>query len=376
MPKIKVCLHSENLSSGALIHSVKNIAKYINKDEFEVFLSAADKTCYGPEVIKYFDKENILIYPREPGSYYEWDESIKAFGRALPKHPIYDFLKEKEIDIIQDQRGGGSQFPLNSPWITCKKIEHNVFGGFQTYDKLNKTMCISQGVYNDWMNQCMRIDPSRASLAEVVAPLIDYPNSKNDLRNELGINKNTIVIGRSSNAWAGDSLNIEVFGSIEKILGNKVLFISPDHIDQRGTATKLNIKNIIFIPPITSYERMSMFYNTMDIMAHDRGESFGASIAESMMHNTPVVTKGWSNNPPTPSTAQEELVPKEFCAKGITKEEVFNDYRNIILKLCQGGREYCREEGKKMLDRVEKRIAAPIVVKRVEQIYKEVLNAS
>ncbi len=51
-------------------------------------------------------------------------------------------------------------------------------------------------------------------------------------------------------------------------------------------------KNIICLPPTSSEEYLSRFYNTLDVLLHHRteGETFGMNIAEAMIHGKPVIS--------------------------------------------------------------------------------------
>jgi hypothetical protein len=266
-----------------MTHSIKNIAKYIDQSRFEVFLASADRTCYGPEVLPYFKPENILTYPREPGWMYEYDPKTGEYGPPVDEHPLYDWLLEKKIDIIHDNRSGTYFFPLSSPKIIAKKIEYNVFGGADLSTDIARTICISRGVYNDWVAQMKRRAPHLVSRAVMINPAVSLPETDENLRQQLGISEELIVIGRSSNAGRGDTFNFLGFREIED---DRTIFLSPaTDVNQVEQIKNWGIKRIMIIPTILNYRRMSMYYNTLDISAHHRGESFGGCVSSDTILN-------------------------------------------------------------------------------------------
>ncbi len=370
---IRVCLHSENLSAGCMTHSVRNIARYINKNIFEVYLATTDTGCYGPEVLKEFKPSNVFVYRREPGKMYEYYPETGEYPEPVAEHPLYDWLESKKIDIVHDQRGGQAYFPLNSPRIKAKKIEYNIFGGFDAHEDIARSLCISQGVYNDWLLQMQRRAPHLAQRGMVLNPAVSFPDNNEDLRSELGIPSDYVVIGRSSNAGGGDIMNLQAYAKVEN---DKTIFLSPaTHSLTEPLIKSLGIKNIVTMPLITDYRRMSMYYNTLDIAAHDRGESFGCSVAEALMHGTPVVSNGWSCGNYSPATAQEELIDDiNYCAVGGNPQQRLMSYAGILQRLIRGGRDYCKSEGRRFQQRIMAKCSAPVITRQLEQIYGEVLR--
>lgn len=374
MKKIKLCLHQENLSSGALTHSLRNTAKYIDRNQFELYLATTDVTCYGPEVLKQFAPENVFVYRREPGWMYEYIPATGEYPAPPEEHPLYDWLAEKQIDIIHDQRAGQAFFPLNSPKVTAKKIEYNVFAGYDATPDIARTLCISQGVYNDLAEQHQRRGTSHLiSRLQMLNPAVSIPETTDDMRAELGISADMIVIGRSSNPGRGDTANFQAYARIQS---DKTIFVTPElSQDQLQLMKDLNIRNAIVLPLITNYYDMSRYYNTIDINAHNRGESFGASVAESHTHAVPVVTFGWSRHQFTPATAHEELIwERDYCSDGPSYEAKLNEYCSMLNRLIHGGRAYCKSEGKRFQARANQIWAAPVIVKQLERIYRDVLG--
>lgn len=357
-----------------MTHHMRNIAKYIDRQQFDIYLATAASDSYFHEIAKYISADHIFTFTRA-GKHYDYDPVSGDYYHAPDTHPLYDWLKENQIDIIHDHRGGGTYFPLNAPQIIAKKVDSNVFGGWTGIrDGLSKTMCISQGVYNEWSGAIRRFKQDQyLHLGTVVYPAVDYPETTEDLRSELGIAKDTIVIGRSSMGYAGDEYNFRAYKQVES---SKTLFLTP-FLNERQMefVRELGIKNIIVLPFINDYLYKSKFYNTLDVAAHHRGESFGCCVAEAMIHGKPVVTVGWCSKQYTASTAQEELIEDPlYCAIGRNPHEQLSDYANILNRLISGGRDFCKQEGQAFFQRAISKFAAPQQVKKTEQIYKDVIN--
>lgn len=370
---IKVCLHSEVMSRGGVIHHVKNKIKYIDRSKFDVFLATTDKEGpYFQAITSYIKPENIFLYPRET-NIHTWNLSLNRYPDAPLKHPLYQFLEEKHIDILHDYRGGEPIFPFNSRQIKVKKVETNIFAGADIDFPLDLILCISQGVFNSYLEKIKTTRPDLAQKAKVLPLSIDEPASSKNLRKELNISENTIVIGRASNFYVGDVINFQAYKQIES---SNTMFLALNISNRHKEMIKsLGIKNIQVVEPIDSYERMSMYYNTLDIEAHNSGESFGCAVAEAIMHQVPVVTVGWNNFQYNFTNAHQELIlDPAYCTQGTNDTENTEAYSAVLKKLILGGRDYCKDEGKKMKDRIFDKIYAPRVVARLETLYEKLLT--
>lgn len=370
---IRVCINMENMGPGGPIHHVKNIAKYIDRSRFEVFLSTCAQPFrqYATSIFPLFGEDHVFIYDYEEEAQ-QWNAGEGKFPDAPDDHPLYRFLKEKRIDILHDQRSGEIQFPLNSPKITCKKMDTNIFGGYDPH--LDMSLPISQGTYNTRLSYMSTPNPYSMPKAAVIPLSTDFSYSKANLRHELGIPEDAFVFGRSSNGWAPDRMNLEACSRIDK---DNVYFIgsslSPGH---RQFAAEVSLKHFIPMPTICSYDRMSMYYNTMDVLAHDRAESFGCAVAEAMMHGLPVISRGWSHGHFNDTNAQEELFPDgTYCAQGNSHESYLNDYIRLMRLFIESGKEFCKEVGHIFMLEILKKSAAPDVIKKLERYYEEVMNA-
>lgn len=364
---LKVCLHSEVMSAGGPIHHIKNIAKYIDKSKVELYLATTEYGLYGQHVFRYFKPENIFIYPRE-NNIHQWNAERNMYPIAPERHPLYDFLNSKNIDILHDSQGGEPIFPTNIP-LKIRKFQTNIFAGIDLSSGIEKVLSISRGVYNDWSKYVKNVNPALHARGSVVFLSTDYPASNDNLRKEFSIPNDAIVFGRSSNGYAGDEVNLLAY---QKIQSDKTYFLAPAISEKQKQMIKdLELKNVIQMPVICDYEQMSKLYNTMDVLAHNRGESFGCAVSEAIMHGRPVISTGWSNRSYTSTNAQEELIADEkYCAIGRNNGEYVDHYAAIMQTLISGGRDYCAQEGKIFKERfLANGYAADRVVAGLQGLY-------
>lgn len=122
-----------------------------------------------------------------------------------------------------------------------------------------------------------------------------FPGNKGDLRNELGIPSDAIVIG----GYGGRSqFDIPFVKKAVRDVASAdpqryFLFMNFDPFLE-------NAPNVVFLPKHTDIDYKEKFINTCDAMIHGRsdGETFGISIAEFSVKNKPVFTwkPDWFHN--------------------------------------------------------------------------------
>ena len=116
--------------------------------------------------------------------------------------------------------------------------------------------------------------------------MVDLPNVNEDMREELGIPKDALVIGRNGGS---DTFDIPfVKQAIQVVLNERkdiwfVFQLTDKFIDH---------ERVIFLPGSSDMNTKVRFINTSDAMLHARyvGESFGLSCAEFSIRNKPVIT--------------------------------------------------------------------------------------
>lgn len=172
--------------------------------------------------------------------------------------------------------GGGNdcyQFENKHIWGNCKTIKHCVFN--TTYPESNFYISISQT-----LNYRFRTN------LPVIPHIVELPDCNTDLRSELNIPKDAIVLGRY-----GGKDQFDIPFTHEAIVeyvhtdpNMYFLFMNTDVFYQHP--------QIIYVDPQVNMEYKVQFINTCDAMIHARGmgETFGLSIAEFSMKNKPIIT--------------------------------------------------------------------------------------
>lgn len=366
MPKIKVCLHLCNTGPGCIIHHFKNTIKYIDRDKFDIYLATINLGInpYLHEFRKFLRPENILLY--------NFNGHVNTY-QATETDVLYQFLVQNKIDVLHTESAGELEWPANINISGLKIITSNVFAGVNNTKPEDKVICISDGCYNTWIENCKKRAPNlNTNRGTWIYMSIDDPAANENMRDELGISDDTIVIGRASNSWGADSLNLEAYSKIEN---DKTLFLSsttPHHHEE--LIKKYGIKRYLYIDPRTSYYDMSRYYNTLDILAHDRAESFGCAVAEAMMHAVPVVTSNYSKQIDVNNAHQALIEDEKFCARGGPHDERLKDYIVKIKQLMNMSKEDRRSIGLTMKDRITRKCYAPNIIKQYEKVYTEAVE--
>jgi len=271
-------------------------------------------------------------------------------------------LNNYNIDILNTHRSGNDTWFLpnfESTMFKFKVIETNFHGYNQTKSDF-------------------RVYPSNTltnhlQLCDIPYCIIPNPiNSKiteSDLKQELGIN-NKFIYGRiarpDSNIYT--DINLRAYKQIES--DDTVFIYMAPNIKAINDSNRLGIKNIIFIDPTSDEIMVSKFYNTIDVLCHSNllGETFGNTIAESMINGKPIVTHIGS---PSWPQAHKELVG-DVTDLFIT-ENIVDNYAKIMIKL-KNNKNYYEETSKYLMDRANKNYHYIEVAKKYFELYNNIKN--
>ena len=158
-------------------------------------------------------------------------------------------------------------------WKNCKTIKHAVF----------TTLCDESDFYISISNF---LNEKNNTKLPVIPHIVNYHNTNENLRNELNIPIDAIVLGR----YGGyEDFNIEfTYEAIKEYLksNENTYFIF------MNTKVFYNHKKIIYLNLNLDLEYKNKFINTCNFMLHARiiGETFGLSIAEFSIKNKPIIT--------------------------------------------------------------------------------------
>jgi len=219
-------------------------------------------------------------------------------------------INDKNLNFFYTLTHGDSdiyQFENNDIWRGCDTIKHCVF--HTTYPEGDFHISIS-----NFLN-----DKNKTNLP-VIPHIVDLPDSNENLRKELNIPNDAIVLGRYGGV---DQFNISI--TIEAIIEFLNLETNAYFLFM-NTFQFYNHPRIIYLDRNVDLLYKVKFINTCDAMIHSRfmGETFGLSIAEFSIKNKPIIT--------CPCGDLEHL--KILGDKAIlytSKEQLINIFTNIKL---------------------------------------------
>jgi hypothetical protein len=212
------------------------------------------------------------------GTLYEHPLAQEYFGSRFPVYRYNSwaeaeaFLKGEEIDMLYMQKAGGNDGLFSKDIKTCV---HSVF-----------QICDPHGdVYayiSEWLSKTM--DGGKHPFVPYIVTL---PDVSENLREELGIPPDAVVLGRTGGP---ETFDLEfVHNAIKEVLNERddiyFLFLYTYEFMEEHPRVK-------HFPATMDKEWISKFINTCDGMIHARGqgESFGLSVAEFSIKNKPIIT--------------------------------------------------------------------------------------
>ena len=273
-------------------------------------------------------KENASSHANQP-------LAIQKFKNRFPLYlyqeisDIDKILMDQKVDLFYAQKRGDYD-EIESKNV--RTVIHSVF-------KKNEPHGDVYAYISKWLSMEMTQGAS-----PYVPYMINLPKVDGDLRSALAIPNDAIVMGRYGGM---DSFNIDfVHESIIKtandnpnfhfLLMNTRNFLNQEKkiIDKIKTRLYPRIhKQIHFLPPTASLGFKSQFINSCDAMLHarDRGETFGAAIAEFSSHNCPVITFAGNGKKDYESAHIDMLEDKCFLYNN--KEDLNSIFEEFNFKL-------------------------------------------
>jgi len=232
-------------------------------------------------VREYLNIEPIIMYDlHHPANN---DDVVDKFKKQFP---VFGYSEKYEIDKILDKNNCDCFFmeksgkPDGVISTNCKNLVNAI------------SVCDESHIHGDifamgskWLSK----------ITDYKIPYVPYivhlPEIEGDIRNELGIPKDALVLGRNG-GWETFDLSFVKEAIVEVINQRTDLwflfqFTEPFYKHER----------IIYLDGTPNLDEKVKFINTCDAMIHARhiGESFGLSCAEFSIKNKPVIT--WYNSP-------------------------------------------------------------------------------
>lgn len=289
---------------------------------------------------------------------------LKAIGsqKMIPYSSPSDFIEKlKKIQpfVLHRYSAGIPEWPLvpETKRYTKHFISTSVFGAQDNSIEIDKVIYVSQHLKNLTGN-------GDNENHVVLRNSIESPYSNENLREELGIPAEAFVFGRigrdDENIY--DPINLEAYARIET---SRTFFVIVNPSDLcRADINRLGINNVRFIDRTTSEERLSKFYNTIDVLAHARkdGECNPANVWEAAAHGKPVVSHYGT-------TFNGHIETIENSGFVVLPNDV-DEYTRIMKSFIDGSIDY-DYYGKKAIDNWRK-VCRPVIIARK---YLDILNS-
>lgn len=274
------------LSFGGTQKFLQILAKYLNKDLFDVYFMysskrAADRLGYlEGSGVKFIDFTFDYIQKKLP-----------FYIQGMRPH-IFDAVKENRIDLLIVAGAGYPEFPAAN--LTKLPIVYiNIFGSVNPQSNIKKYLCISDYLTGR-VSSVLRGRDVETFYIQSEGPDAKALERGRFLRSSLGLKDEVMVFGRigrpDDNIF--DPIGIEAFKSILKKYPEACyLIMAPPPILEAKVRSE-GIPNVFFVPPSGKEDDIWAFHNAIDVLAHFRydGETMGLNIAESMLCGKPIIT--------------------------------------------------------------------------------------
>lgn len=362
MTKIRVAHYCKSISYSGTDRTAQLMCKHLDKNKFEVFYLYNSNAA----------KERLEIVQKELGSNHVIKIPHEDIFGSLPPHipkysEFYDIVKSLNLDVLHIHHAGSYSWPI-LPEIkqnVKKLITTEIFGlnnpvtGFL----IDKKIYICHYI---WQRAGSPED------CEILNNPVELPSSEDNLRLELGLSSNEIILGRIGRPDNFAPIGLNALKSLKEKykLTPKYLIVNGCENWKRVAKENDLLDQCIFLDPIYDDKRLSMFYNTIDILAHARsdGEVDSVTLSQAFIHGKPVVThKSGGYN------GQCEQIYESsggiFADSAINFEE-YAMYLSYLIKyphirraIGQNAKEYAMST-----------LEASIIVSKLENIYERVLT--
>ena len=229
-------------------------------------------------------------------SFIFWDE-YGQYGKPPWTHPLA-VEKFKNTFSLYGLTGQTQEQNMNELENKCKELQvdavyiHKTGLRSDRFVKNIPTFIHACGVVNEphgtvyaYVSEWLSVACTQGQ-APFVPLMVNLPDIKEDLRNELNIPQNAVVFGRTGGtySWNLPFVNQAIQTIVQKRSDIYFLFANTDKFIEH--------KQVIFHQPFTDLVYNRKFINTCDAMIHARaeGESFGLSCAEFSSCNKPIIT--------------------------------------------------------------------------------------
>jgi glycosyltransferase involved in cell wall biosynthesis len=208
--------------------------------------------------------------------------SIDAINKFKKEFSVFSYFNKSQIDkiLLENQCDAFFMIKGGSPDGVISSVSKNFVNAVSGHWKPNWIHGDVYAMGSKWLSKITN------NVIPNVPHMVCLPDVDEDMREELGIPKDALVIGRNGGS---DTFDIPfVKQAIQVVLNERkdiwfVFQLTDKFIDH---------ERVIFLPGSSDMNAKVRFINTSDAMLHARyvGESFGLSCAEFSIRNKPVIT--------------------------------------------------------------------------------------
>lgn len=229
---------------------------------------------------KYLNIEPIIMYNKSLSI-----NDNYGLTKCSSEFPVFGYDSPEQIDNILSDQKCDAFFAIKGG-----KYDGIISNNIKNFICAVSSNCSKDDIHgdvfamgSDWLSEIIGI-PS-------VPHIVHLPNYNLDMREELSIPKDALVLGRNG-GWETFDLPFVKQSIIDNIDRRKDIWFIFQY-----TEPFYNHERIIYLNPTADLNEKVKFINTCDAMLHARyiGESFGLSCAEFSIRNKPVIT--WYNSP-------------------------------------------------------------------------------
>lgn len=279
--KIKIAFYSHVIDFAGTWRSHERIAEVLQHDSsYEVYVFYSDNVEHNRLEIS----KNILNKCKFVKFYRTVKKNGSDTGYAPIDTNISDIAKEHKIDVFHFARSGYYEWPFTSRMCPIQ-IETNIFGYVDNSDFLDGSIVISK---------CLKIEERESK--KIIPNAIPTPrlSTKENLRQQLGIDEDEIVFGRIGRPDNFTPISLAAYREFIKYckIKSKYVIIGACQAAKDYISSNHLSDNVILIECTNDDDYIEKFNNTIDVFAHYRsdGEICSTAIAQAMMHGKPVIT--------------------------------------------------------------------------------------
>lgn len=293
------------MTAGGTERWLQTMAAHLPRDRFDVTYFWSDSV---PEIgssrMAPPTDPNRLAYMRDAGvELVEFHLEALDLRRATAPWKETDFWElfdPKAFDLVQTSKVGVPEYPfVDMPVPVFEQVAYN--GGVDRTPSIVRSGHWSEWSRAWWCRRGGRLDRS------FVHPIpAAPPAATGDLRSELGIDRDTLVVGfhQRQDDRTMSPVQLAAVARLRSrdvavvVLGGSALY--------QEQARGLGLERCHFLPATSDPARISRFLQTLDVYTHGRrdGETFGLALAEAMTHGRPCL----SHRVPGNANAQRETI--------------------------------------------------------------------